>query len=90
MEQPSARPNARNILKIIEHYHLVLSTTADCQVVHSTPPSAESTLVVNGGIGRIATPSSLTIICTFLAIVLSHITIFTLLVLFRPMLSYCF
>jgi hypothetical protein len=74
MEQPSARPDARDIFEIVQHHHLALSATAHRQVAHSAPPSAESTLAVNGGIGHSATPSSLTIICAFLAIVLSHIT----------------
>jgi Protein tyrosine and serine/threonine kinase len=73
MDQPSARPDARDIFEIVQHHHLALSATAHRQVVHSVPP-AESTLAVNGSIGHSATPSSLTIICAFLAIVLSHIT----------------
>ena len=74
MDQPSARPDARDIFEIVQHHHLALSATADREVMHPAPPSAESTLAVNGSISRSATPSSSSsIICAFLAVVLSHI-----------------
>jgi hypothetical protein len=53
-EQPSARPDARDIFESVQHHHLALSATTDRQVV---PPSTESVLAENGGVGRSATPS---------------------------------
>jgi hypothetical protein len=73
MEEPSARPDARDIFERVQHHHFALSATEDRQVVISVPPSTESTLAENAGVGRSATLPSLTIICAFLAIVLSHI-----------------
>jgi Protein tyrosine and serine/threonine kinase len=73
MEEPSARPDARDIFERVQHHHSALSATEDRQVVHSVPPSAESTPAENGGVGRNATPSSLTLVSAFLTIILSHI-----------------
>ncbi|KIM76201.1 hypothetical protein PILCRDRAFT_652620 [Piloderma croceum F 1598] len=73
MEQPSTRPDTRDIFEIVQHHHLALSVTADRQAVHQIPPSVESTLADHGGIGRSATPSSLTLVSAFLTIILSHI-----------------
>jgi hypothetical protein len=69
-EQPSARPDARDIFESVQHHHLALS---NCQVVHSIPPSVEFVLAENGSIGRSVTPSSLTLVSAFLTIILSHI-----------------
>jgi hypothetical protein len=73
MEQPSVRPDARDMFESIQHQHLALSVTADRQAMHAITPSVESTLAKTGRIDRSATPS-MTLIFAYLVIVLLHVT----------------